>query len=90
VCKLLFPSSRRLPVTFAAFSNDCDIAIVSFPLINMLWDFKSQEFTFSNGLTIPPQTLVGIRIYDIHHNPKYWPDPERFDPERFTCVKFCL
>ncbi|KAG1671742.1 Cytochrome P450 9e2 [Nymphon striatum] len=28
-------------------------------------------------------TLVGVPIYCIHHDAKYWPDPETFDPERF-------
>lgn len=28
-------------------------------------------------------TLVGISFYEIHRNPKYWKNPETFDPERF-------
>lgn len=28
-------------------------------------------------------TLIGISFYELHRNPKYWQDPDRFIPERF-------
>lgn len=29
-------------------------------------------------------TRVLIPIYGVHHDAKYYPDPEEFDPERFS------
>ncbi|XP_053692240.1 uncharacterized protein LOC128740702 [Sabethes cyaneus] len=37
-----------------------------------------------NGVIVPAGTNVNIKIYNIHRNPKVWPDPEKFDPERFS------
>ena len=28
--------------------------------------------------------VVGIPIYSIHHDPQYYPNPDRYDPERFN------
>lgn len=37
-----------------------------------------------DGIYIPEDVMVGIPIYAIHRNPKIWPQPEQFIPERFT------
>jgi cytochrome P450 len=36
------------------------------------------------GVRVPKGALISINIYVTHRNPKLWPDPERFDPERFA------
>src|ERR1700739_183038 len=35
------------------------------------------------GHHIHPGTTVLIPIHHIHHDPRWWPDPETFDPTRF-------
>ncbi len=36
------------------------------------------------GYTIPARSTVFISPYVIHRDPRFWPDPERFDPGRFA------
>jgi cytochrome P450 len=36
------------------------------------------------GVHIPAGRLVAVMLHLGHHLPEYWPDPERFDPERFA------
>jgi cytochrome P450 len=36
-----------------------------------------------DGLTISPGTRVMLFPYATHRHPDFWPDPERFDPDRW-------
>ena len=38
-----------------------------------LWDY-----------TLPAGSRVLVSIFNIHHHPEFWPDPDRFDPDRFA------
>jgi cytochrome P450 family 9 len=38
-------------------------------------------------LEFEPGDTIFIPIYGLHHDPDYFPDPERFDPERFSDKK---
>jgi cytochrome P450 len=35
------------------------------------------------GYRVPAGSIIFISPYTMHRNPAYWPEPERFDPERF-------
>ena len=35
------------------------------------------------GYHIKEKTLIGVSFYELHRNPKYWENPEEFNPERF-------
>jgi cytochrome P450 len=36
------------------------------------------------GYHIPANTMIFISPFVSHRDPRYWPDPERFDPGRFS------
>jgi cytochrome P450 family 9 len=40
-------------------------------------DVDGHQFTIDKG------QFVFISVYSFHHDPKYWPDPHKFIPERF-------
>lgn len=38
-------------------------------------------------MTIPKDTTVAIFLYGMAHDPAVFPDPEKFDPDRFLPEK---
>ncbi|XXG94150.1 hypothetical protein Hte_000402 [Hypoxylon texense] len=42
-----------------------------------------QEPLIIDGQVIPPGTQVGVNIYSLHHNEKYFTNPFKFQPERW-------
>jgi cytochrome P450 len=36
------------------------------------------------GYRVPAGAYVAVHLWGLHHLPELWPDPERFDPERFA------
>lgn len=44
----------------------------------------SSKYTFAeNNLTIDENCFVFVPVHGLHNDPKYFPNPEVFDPERF-------
>jgi len=45
---------------------------------------RSRENTALGGHPIRAGQIVAVSVWAIHHNPAIWPDPYRFDPDRFA------
>lgn len=54
-----------------------------FPSVPIIGRKISQECMI-DGHRIPVGTEVLLFTQVMHHDPKYWTDPDRFDPQRFT------
>ncbi|MCB9418628.1 MAG: cytochrome P450 [Ardenticatenaceae bacterium] len=37
-----------------------------------------------DGYSIPAGAIVALSPYTLHRHPSFWPEPDRFDPDRFT------
>lgn len=76
---LAYEDLGKLELTEMAFKE----ALRLIPPVPSLPRRALRDFSFG-GYHIPAGTGVGINIHWTHHSPEYWPEPERFDPLRFT------
>jgi cytochrome P450 len=44
----------------------------------------TQDYTMRNGTFIPKNSALVVSQLVMHHDERWWPDPKRFDPERFS------
>ncbi|XP_048223825.1 cytochrome P450 3A25-like [Perognathus longimembris pacificus] len=58
-------------------------ALRFYPIANRV-ERVCKEDVEVKGVYIPKGTVVMIPAFAIHYNPKYWPEPKEFCPERFS------
>ncbi|MFO0694058.1 MAG: cytochrome P450 [Polyangiales bacterium] len=51
-----------------------------------VWGFEREALEEDEilGYRIPKGASVGVLTYALHRHPRFWPEPETFDPERFS------
>src|SRR6266478_3531475 len=74
-----FDNLEAMPLTEMAFKE----ALRMKPPVPSMPRRATRDFSF-RGYAIPTGTLVGVNPLFTHHMPEIWPEPEKFDPLRFT------
>ncbi|KAK4878930.1 hypothetical protein RN001_007076 [Aquatica leii] len=54
-----------------------------YPVAPVITRAVTEDITFGN-ITFPKGVNISMSIFDLHRNPKYYENPEQFDPERFN------
>ncbi|VEN61605.1 unnamed protein product [Callosobruchus maculatus] len=58
-------------------------ALRLYPPIPVFGRKLTDDIKLENGVVLPKTLSIGFTVYSVHHNPEYFPDPEKFLPERF-------
>jgi cytochrome P450 len=74
-----FDNLEAMPLSEMAFKE----AMRMKPPVPSIPRRATRDFSFK-GYAIPAGTLVAANPLFSHHMPEIWPDPEQFDPMRFT------
>ncbi|XP_016006835.2 cytochrome P450 4B1 isoform X2 [Rousettus aegyptiacus] len=55
-----------------------------YPPVPQVYRQLSQPVSFIDGRSLPAGSLISLNIYALHRNSSVWPNPEVFDPMRFS------
>lgn len=59
-------------------------ALRKYPLVQILFRLVEKDYTFEEtGLKLEKGTNVVVPMLALHYDPKYYPNPDKFDPDRF-------
>jgi cytochrome P450 len=73
-----FADLPRLGLTLRAFKE----ALRLYPPVYLIGR-QANEASSLDGVSLPYDTIAILSAYALHRRPDLWPDPERFDPDRF-------
>jgi cytochrome P450 len=73
-----FEDLPRLGYTLRVFKE----SLRYYPPVYIFGRQATEDATIG-GYEIPRDTIVLVSPYALHHRDDLWPDPERFDPDRF-------
>uniref|UniRef100_A0A1B6K271 Cytochrome P450 n=1 Tax=Homalodisca liturata TaxID=320908 RepID=A0A1B6K271_9HEMI len=54
-----------------------------YPTVQFIARYTNQDLNLKSGYTVPKNTSVMLLIESMNHDPEFYPDPYKFDPERF-------
>ncbi|EDS31720.1 cytochrome P450 4C1 [Culex quinquefasciatus] len=58
-------------------------ALRLYPPVSFISRSLTGRLDVDSTTTLPHGTIANIHIFDLHRDPEQFPDPERFDPDRF-------
>jgi cytochrome P450 len=73
-----FHDVMRVPLAVRVFKE----ALRLYPPLTLLVRQAMEDFTIT-GVHIPKKQILFVPTWSLHRNPEVWPEPERFDPDRF-------
>ncbi|XP_043504764.1 cytochrome P450 4C1-like [Polistes fuscatus] len=53
-----------------------------YPSVHSIFRTLTHDLPLNNYL-VPSGAICAVHIYSVHRNPRFWPDPNVFDPDRF-------
>ncbi len=54
-----------------------------YPPGSRLTRIAEEDYKLSDDLIIPKGCLINVPTYSVHHSEEFYPEPEKFDPDRF-------
>ncbi|WP_342347356.1 cytochrome P450 [uncultured Nitrospira sp.] len=75
-----FDDVSKLPYTAMILAESMRLYPPTWIFIRM----AREDAVLPSGFTIPAGSKLYLCQYVMHRNARYWPNPERFDPERFA------
>jgi cytochrome P450 family 6 len=68
---------------FNKFSSTLESLRIFPPVFQIIRQSARDYKVAGSDLTIPKGTTVMVPVYCFQNDPEYYPEPEKFDPERF-------